>query len=190
MMPEGLSQENRNVLLKLARQSMTQAVKEKHRLPLDLNAYAPVLQQHGASFVTLTVQGDLRGCIGALEAYQPLVEDVCEHAIAAALEDYRFPPVNASELDSIQIEISRLTQPQALSYLDPNDLVAHLTPGQDGVILKDGLRRATFLPQVWEKLPDPAQFLGNLCEKMGASYFLWQKKKLQVLTYKVEEFHE
>ncbi len=190
MMPESLSQENRNVLLKLARQSMALAVKEKQRLQLDLKTYALPLQEHGASFVTLTIQQGLRGCIGALEAHQPLVEDVCEHASAAALEDYRFPPVSIRELDTIQIEISRLTQPHALSYLDPNDLVAHLTPGQDGVILKDGMRRATFLPQVWEKLPDPAQFLGNLCEKMGAPYFLWQQKKLQVFTYQVEEFHE
>ena len=190
MMPEPLSREDRATLLKVARQSMTLAVREKKSLRLDLNAYSPLLQQNGASFVTLTVEGDLRGCIGALEAYQPLILDVCEHAVAAALEDYRFMPVTAGELDLIQIEISRLTPPQPLNYLGAEDLIAQLNPGRDGVILKDGMRRATFLPQVWEKLPDPAQFLGNLCEKMGAPFHLWQHKPLQVFIYQVEEFHE
>jgi AmmeMemoRadiSam system protein A len=169
---------------------MTLAVREKKPLRLELGSYSPLLQQNGASFVTLTIEGELRGCIGALEAYQPLVEDVSEHAVAAALDDYRFMPVSVDELDLIQIEISRLTPPQPLVYTDAEDLVAHLNPGRDGVILKDGMRRATFLPQVWEKLPDPAQFLGNLCEKMGAPYQLWQRKQLQVLIYQVEEFHE
>ncbi|HEX7433029.1 MAG TPA: AmmeMemoRadiSam system protein A [Anaerolineaceae bacterium] len=190
MMPETLSQDDQTILLKLARQRMTLAVREKKRLILDLQTYSPMLQQPGASFVTLTIEDGLRGCIGALEAYQPLVEDVVEHAIGAALEDYRFLPVSPNELDRIKIEISRLTQPQPLSYTDSRDLIARLHPGQDGVILKDGVRRATFLPQVWEKLPDPEQFLGNLCEKMGAPYNLWQHKPLQVLIYQVEEFHE
>jgi AmmeMemoRadiSam system protein A len=140
--------------------------------------------------VTLTSHGELRGCIGALEATQPLVEDVRIHAIAAALEDYRFPPVHPEELPFIKIEISRLTTPQPLDYRDPADLLSQLRPGVDGVVLRDGMRRATFLPQVWEKVPEADIFLGMLCRKMGAPTETWRKKKLTVLTYQVEEFHE
>ncbi|TLN23663.1 AmmeMemoRadiSam system protein A, partial [bacterium] len=134
--------------------------------------------------------GELRACIGALEAYQPLVDDVREHAAEAAQEDFRFYPVRPKEVAHIQIEISRLTQPQPLEYSSPEDLVARLRPGVDGVILRDGLHRATFLPQVWEKLPEPSAFLSHLCAKMGAAENAWRKKRLTVLTYQVEEFHE
>ncbi len=150
----------------------------------------PALRSDGASFVTLTVDGELRGCIGALEPYQSLAADVCEHAVAAALEDYRFPPVQENELAGIHIEVSRLTIPTPLEYLHPSDLLALIRPGVDGVILRDGSRRATFLPQVWEKLPDPAAFLSNLCYKMGAAPDTWKRKHLDVLVYQVEEFHE
>jgi AmmeMemoRadiSam system protein A len=136
------------------------------------------------------VSGQLRGCIGALEPYQPLAEDVREHAVAAALEDPRFPPVSERELNGIEIEISRLTRPISLEYKDANDLLSKLRPGVDGVILRDAFRRATFLPQVWEKISDPAEFLDNLCYKMGASPDLWRRKHLDVLTYQVEEFRE
>ncbi len=125
-----------------------------------------------------------------MEAYQPLVEDVREHAAGAALQDYRFPPLEPGELDWLEIEISRLTSPQPLPYNTSDELVKKLRPGIDGVILRDGLHRATFLPQVWEKLPDPAVFLDHLCAKMGASSNLWRYKPLQVYIYQVEEFHE
>ena len=134
------------------------------------------LREEGASFITLTIHGELRGCIGALEPYQPLAPDVQEHAVAAALEDPRFPPVAPSELDQIEIEISRLTLPKKLAYTDAEDLLAKLHPQVDGVILRDGPRRATFLPQVWEKIPDKAEFLDNLCYKMGAAPDTWRRK--------------
>ena len=148
------------------------------------------MREKGASFITLTIRGQLRGCIGALEAYQPLAEDVREHAIAAALEDPRFPQVREDELSRIQIEVSRLTRPVPLNYKDAEDLVSKLRPHVDGVILRDDYRRATFLPQVWEKIPDPVEFLNNLCYKMGMSENLWRSKHPEVLTYHVEEFHE
>jgi AmmeMemoRadiSam system protein A len=144
----------------------------------------------GASFVTLTIQGYLRGCVGALEPYQSLVEDVCEHAVAAAFQDYRFPPLQAEEINNIEIEISYLTKPQTLEYGEPQDLPRKLRPKIDGVVLRDGMRRATFLPQVWEKIPNPENFLEQLCMKMGAPADLWRKKKLDVSVYQVEEFHE
>ncbi len=140
--------------------------------------------------LTKSGNGELRGCIGILEARQPLILDVQEHAVAAALEDYRFPPLRFEEIDNIRIEISRLTNPIELDYDQPGDLVKLLRPGIDGVVLRDGHLRATFLPQVWEKLPQPEEFLRHLCAKMGASGDLWRRKKLQVLIYQVEEFHE
>jgi AmmeMemoRadiSam system protein A len=180
----------RQILLRLARESIEHAVKGESLPLLDVKSMPPALQEHGASFVTLTIHGELRGCIGALEAYQPLAEDVREHAIAAALDDPRFPPVGESELSRIQIEVSRLSAPRPLEYASGDDLLKRLNPHVDGVILKDGTRRATFLPQVWEKIPNPADFLDQLCLKMGARRNSWREGNFQVFTYQVEEFHE
>ncbi len=185
-----LTEEEKQTLLQLARQALEKGVKGESLDPLDLESLTPCLKETGASFVTLTINGDLRGCIGALEAYQPLAQDVREHAVAAALEDPRFPPVQPAELGSIQIEVSRLTSPVKLEYKDAEDLLGKLRPHEDGVILRDEWRRATFLPQVWEKLPDKSDFLSNLCYKMGASPNLWRQRHLEVQLYQVEEFHE
>ena len=189
-MKDKLSLDEQGTLLHMARDAMERGVKGEKLPPLDDSMLTPRLREDGASFVTLTVRGQLRGCIGALEPYQPLAQDVREHAVAAALEDPRFPPVSERELSGIQIEVSRLTPPIPLDYKDAYDLLSKLRPHVDGVILRDGFHRATFLPQVWEKIPDPAEFLGNLCYKMGASSDLWRRKHLDVLTYEVEEFHE
>jgi AmmeMemoRadiSam system protein A len=189
-MGEQLTPEEKQTLLRLARQALEAGVRGESMPLLDDASLTPALRADGASFVTLTVRGNLRGCIGALEPYQPLVEDVREHAVAAALEDYRFPTVQESELGFIQIELSRLTLPVALEYTSADDLPGKLHPGVDGVILRDGFRRATFLPQVWEKIPAPVEFLANLCQKMGAAPDTWRRKHLEVLVYQVEEFHE
>jgi len=177
-------------LLEIAREAIVAAVHGSPPGPINRGDLTPLLQADGAAFVTLTVSGDLRGCIGALEAYQPLVDDVQEHAVAAALEDFRFPPVQAYELNSIKIEISRLTEPVPLAYEKPDDLLSKLHPHMDGVIIREGRHRATFLPQVWDKLPDPRAFLSQLCLKMGAPADYWTKNHLEVSVYQVEEFHE
>lgn len=177
-------------LLELARQALECAARGERLRPLNLEELSPTLRQEGASFVTLTRRGELRGCVGALEAYQPLAEDVREHAVAAGFRDYRFPPLEPAELADLHIEISRLTTPQRLVYQRPEDLPGLLRPVIDGVILRDGANRATFLPQVWEKLPEPHAFLDHLCAKMGASPSLWRYKPLQVFTYQVEMFEE
>jgi AmmeMemoRadiSam system protein A len=191
MMPkQHLDDSDRTFLLALARQSIDHHLQGLRPPLLDKSSLSTVLKEPGASFVTLTINGYLRGCVGALEPYQSLAEDVKEHAVAAAFEDYRFPPVQANELDNIEIEISCLTQPEALEYDDPQDLIKKLRPAVDGVVIRDGSRRATFLPQVWEKIPDPAEFLHHLCMKMGVSADLWQRKKLGVFIYQVEEFHD
>lgn len=189
-MKENLTPEEQQTLLRMAREAMESAVRGEKLPPLDPSMLTSTLQAHGASFVTLTIRGQLRGCIGTLEAYQPLADDVREHAAAAALEDPRFPPVRDDELSSIQIEVSRLTRPVPLDYKDADDLLSKLRPHVDGIILQEGFHRATFLPQVWEKIPDPSDFLDNLCYKMGVNHDHWRRKHLDVLIYQVEEFHE
>jgi AmmeMemoRadiSam system protein A len=189
-MQDRLSDEEKRTLLRLARSSLEEGVRGQKLPPIAPSELSPRLMEPGASFATLTINGQLRGCIGALEPYQPLANDVREHALAAALDDPRFPPVRPEELDRIQVEISRLTLPQPVQYSDADNLLSQLRPNIDGVILRDGMRRATFLPQVWEKIPDKETFLDNLCMKMGAAPDTWRKKHLDVLTYQVEEFHE
>lgn len=190
MAEDKLTNDEKLTLLCLARQALECGVRGQKLTPLDLPSLTPRLQSCGTSFITLTIEGELRGCIGGLEPCQPLAQDVREHAVAAALQDYRFPVVCPEELPHIKLEISRLTVPVPLEYYSPEDLLGKLHPGIDGVVLRDGLRRATFLPQVWEKLPDPAGFLDSLCYKMGAAPDLWRRKHLDVLVYQVEEFHE
>lgn len=185
-----LSEEDRQTLLRFARETIEYAVRGKALPPIDIHTVSPALQEFGASFVTLTIHDDLRGCIGALEAYQPLIEDVREHAVAAAMQDPRFPPVSENELSRIKIEISRLTAPQDLEYSDADDLLKKLQPHVHGVILRHAFRKATFLPQVWEKIPNASDFLDQLCYKMGARPNLWRESNMKVQVYQVEEFHE
>jgi len=188
-MPAQLTPDERMTLLKIARQSLIDAANNRPATPLPENL-TPALLDVGASFVTLTVRGQLRGCIGTLEAYQPLAKDVRQRAAQAATQDYRFPKVRPSEVDLIHIEISRLTKPEPLPYSDPAELPKLLRPHVDGVVLSDGMHQATFLPQVWEQLPDPAEFLSHLCQKMGTQSDLWRRRLLSVEIYQVEEFDE
>lgn len=189
-MPTELSEDERKILLRLARETITCAAQRQPLPELNWQELPPALKEPGVCFVTLTVDSELRGCIGALEAYQSLAEDVREHAAAAALEDYRFLPVHPEEVPQLEIEISRLTAPVPLQYSSPAELLQKLRPGIDGVILRYASRRATFLPQVWEKIPQPERFLNHLCAKMGVAEDDWRKKKMEVLTYQVEEFHD
>jgi hypothetical protein len=125
------------------------------------------LREHGATFVTLRAGAALRGCIGSLEPHRALGDDVATNAVAAALRDPRFPPVRRHELDALTVEVSLLGPSEAIAFRDRADLVAQLVPGDDGVILECGVRRATFLPQVWEALSDPEEFLDELARKAG-----------------------
>lgn len=189
-MSDSLTDGEKQTLLQIARESLEYALRGKALPSLKKKSLTPALRENGATFVTLTIHGELRGCIGALEACQPLIEDVRERAVAAALKDPRFAPVSESELSRIHIEVSRLTSPKVLEYVDGDDLLKKLRPHIDGVIIKHGQRRATFLPQVWEKIPQPEEFLRQLCYKIGTQPNLWREAKLQVYVYQVEEFHE
>jgi hypothetical protein len=127
----------------------------------------------GAAFVTLEKQGDLRGCIGSVEAYRPLIEDVAGNAWNAAFTDPRFSPLTPAEFQLLHIEISVLTRPEDMSFDSEEDLKHQLVPGQDGLIIRDGYHRGLFLPAVWDKLPDVDSFLSHLKQKAGLPRGFW-----------------
>ncbi|VBB42046.1 Protein Mbar_A1807 [uncultured Desulfatiglans sp.] len=149
-----------------------------------------VFRERRGTFVTLTRDGQLRGCIGHIAAQAPLIESVRENALSAAFRDPRFRPLSADEVDRIAIEVSILTEPQLMAYADAAELLAKLRPGVDGLIIKKGYHQATFLPQVWEQLPRKEEFLAHLCLKAGLDAEAWRKGDLEVLTYQVQAFEE
>jgi AmmeMemoRadiSam system protein A len=148
----------------LARRAIDHHLREGVRISPDP---LPALQARGASFVTLTRNGALRGCIGSLRPQRPLGDDIVANAIAAATADPRFPPLTLAELGEVSIEVSVLSAPEFIDFASEDALLAQLRPGEDGLILFSGCRSATFLPQVWAQLPDPRDFLAALKEKAG-----------------------
>lgn len=179
----------RRHLLTLARQSIRHGLETGRAPSLDTSAEPPELLVRRAAFVTLELDGQLRGCIGHLEATQPLALDVSDNAFAAAFQDPRFPPVSARELDPLSIKISVLTPAMELSFADEATLLAGIEPGIDGLILADAGRRGTFLPSVWEQLPEPRDFLRRLKEKAGLPADHWSRN-LRVWRYRTESFGE
>jgi len=147
------------------------------------------LERPGATFVTLTQQGQLRGCIGSLEAHRPLGRDVRENALAAAFRDPRFAPLSAREYEITRVEVSLLTRPAPLAFRDEADFMAQLRPGVDGIILQYGRHRSTFLPQVWESLPDPAVFMQQLKRKAGLPPNFWHEE-VSIARYEVAKWKE
>lgn len=181
-----ISEKDQKFLLKLARKAI-----ESHPSVADVreDALTPVMKEKRGVFVTLTIDGALRGCIGYIQPIMPLYEAVLDCAVNAAYADPRFRPVSAGEFKAIRIEISVLTVPEPLKYSGAEDLLAKLTP-DDGVVLKRGMRQATFLPQVWEELPDKKQFLEHLSMKAGMSADAWKGSDITIEIYKVEKFKE
>lgn len=185
-----LAPEHREQLLTLARDSIREGFETGAAKPVGLEDWPASLQAQRASFVTLHKPDDtLRGCMGAIEAYQPLLRDVSEHAYAAAFRDPRFPPLRAGELNSIRLEISVLTAPEPMEIRSEEDLLNQLVPGEDGLILQEGTHRSTFLPAVWSSLPRPAQFLRELKRKAGLGPDYWSPT-LRVHRYRTEAFGE
>lgn len=186
----GLTAMQGQALVRLARQTMAAELgRPVVAVTPEILADSALQARHG-TFVTLHLYGELRGCIGSLIAEEPLVEGVRRNAINAAFQDTRFSPLTATELDEVDIEVSVLTAPAPLEYSDGGDLVAKLRPNIDGVIISQGYARATFLPQVWEQLPEPAEFLAHLCRKAGLAMDAWRNGNLQVSTYQVQYFSE
>jgi hypothetical protein len=180
-----LAADDRSTLLDLAEASIREGLRTEHALQVDPSAYSEALQRIRACFVTLTLDGRLRGCIGHLEAQQPLVADVVENAFAAAFRDPRFPPLRPQEMERLAIEISILSPPQPLPFDSEQDLTERIRPGIDGLILQIEGRRATFLPSVWESLPAAGEFIAQLKRKAGFPSDFWSDN-VRAWTYQSE----
>jgi AmmeMemoRadiSam system protein A len=173
------------ILLPIARGAISSVFGQ----PLAAREDAPWLGEPGATFVTLTQHGDLRGCIGSLEAHRPLVEDVKANAIAAAFRDPRFPPLQVAELAYTRVEVSLLSPSEEIRFESEQDALAQLRPEVDGVIFEYGYHRSTFLPQVWEQLPEPETFLAQLKRKAGLSASFWSEE-VRLSRYTVAKWKE
>ena len=171
MTPE--KNEQGEILLQLARAAICHALYVPFSATIAVDEDAAWLSQPGATFVTLTYKGELRGCVGSLLACEPLIEDVSSNAISAAMRDTRFPPLIEDELDYISVEVSLLSELQPLSFANEQDALTKLYPGIDGIVFEYGAYRSTFLPQVWESLPQPQLFLGKLKSKAGLHEEFW-----------------
>ena len=182
-----ISAEDRATLLAIARRSIQSGLRSGRALGVDPEHYPDSLRLKRATFVTLEIDARLRGCIGALQAYQSLVKDVADHAYAAAFEDPRFPPLRTEEFAILDTHISVLSPPEPVEFASESDLLAKLRPGIDGLILSLGDRRATFLPAVWEDLPDPRMFLSHLKRKAGLGADFWDAN-LKIQRYVTESF--
>jgi AmmeMemoRadiSam system protein A len=185
-----LTQEEGKHLLAVARKTIEDRLLERKTEVGPGEGLTPKFAERRGTFVTLTMGGALRGCIGHIIPQESLIEGVRVNAINAAFRDPRFKPLNRQEWEKTRIEVSILTEPKPLDYTDGEDLLGKLRPGVDGVILKKGYHQATFLPQVWDQLPDKKEFLTHLCLKAGLDGQTWKKDRLEVLLYQVQAFHE
>ena len=172
-------------LLQLARSEIASQLGQEATPP----ARAGWLKQPGATFVTLTRRGDLRGCVGTLEAHRPLWLDVRENALAAAFRDPRFMPLTSAEFDSVRVEVSLLSPTQPIEVRGEADALAALRPHVDGVVFEYGHHRSTFLPQVWEQLPEPGEFLAHLKRKAGLPMDFWAEQ-VRLSRYTVTKWKE
>ena len=177
---------DKTVLLDTARRAIQHGLQHGQPLVPDPQDYSETLQTPGASFVTLKLHHELRGCIGSLKAHRPLIVDVAENAFAAAFHDPRFPPVNITEFPDLEYHISILSPAEPMQFQNEADLLKQLRPQVDGLILEDKGRRGTFLPVVWDSLPEPEQFWQHLKLKAGLPVNYWSDT-LKVSRYTVED---
>ena len=183
--PEAVAADIGAALLVRARNAIAAHFKQ----PTRAEPAHPALEQPGATFVTLTQNDTLRGCIGSLEAHRPLDQDVRANAVAAAFRDPRFPPLQAEELSRTRVEVSLLTTPQTMAFTDEADALRQLRPNVDGIIFIAGQKRSTFLPQVWEQLPEPRVFMAHLKQKAGLSADYWSPE-VRLQRYEVQKWKE
>ena len=184
---ETLSNRDRATLLEVARASIRHGLQHGRALDVKPADYPESLRPPRATFVTLEIDGRLRGCIGTLLAHQPLVADVAAHAYAAAFEDPRFPELTPEEFPRLEVHISVLSPPEPLQFETEDELLAQLRPGMDGLILQFRSHRATFLPAIWESLPNPYVFLAQLKQKAGLPLNFWSPE-LRAERYTTEYF--
>jgi AmmeMemoRadiSam system protein A len=185
-----LTEEEGKYLVETARKTIQKALFTPKDKSEPEPASSPKFQERRGTFVTLTINGGLRGCIGHIIPQESLIEGVRVNAMNAAFRDPRFRPLSQNEFEKIRVEVSILTAPKPLSYTDTNDLLAKLRPGTDGLIIRKGYHQATFLPQVWEQLPNKKDFLTHLCLKAGLAGDAWLHDQLEVHTYQVQAFEE
>lgn len=185
-----LSTAEKRILLQIARKTLIATTSQDQLPPLEFDTLPSRLTGPGSSFVTLTMSGELRGCVGSLERRSPLAKDVQDHTAAAAREDHRFQPILSDEVDQIEIEIAVLSILQKLEYKDGDDLSKKIQSGVEGVMITSGSRRATFLPKVWVKVRDTEQFLDLLCEKACLPREVWRSGELSVFVYRADSFDE
>lgn len=187
---ESISEAAGQALLDLARQVILSAVEQRPSPSAEpIRKRFPYLSEAGASFVTLTLSGQLRGCIGTLQARRALIEDVAENAYAAAFRDPRFDEVGADEVHALEIEISVLGIPKTLAVSTEQQLIENLLPGVHGLILEFEWHKATFLPTVWRQLKDPATFVAALKRKAGLPEDFWSPA-VRCSTYETITFSE
>ena len=177
------------LVLGLARGSIEHGLDHGEPLPLRAGELSGELNEPAATFTTLRQAGELRGCCGTLEAAQPLAADVVHTAFRAAFRDPRFDPVVRGELDGIRLEVSVLTPLEPMRVVDEADLLERLVPGTDGLVIVEGRRSATYLPKVWEMLPDPRQFVAQLKVKCGLPGDYWSER-LEFLRYGTTTYSE
>jgi AmmeMemoRadiSam system protein A len=180
-----LDTEQGQTLIRLARAAIAGELGfASHGLP-----HSNWLEEPGATFVTLTLHGQLRGCIGSLQAHRPLIDDVRNNAVAAAFRDPRFSPLSKEEFAEVEIDVSLLGPAEAISFSSEEDALAKLRPGTDGVILEWNRHRSTYLPQVWMQLPDPRDFISHLKSKAGLPENFWSDD-VRLSRYTVQKWHE
>lgn len=167
------SDKARQQLLQLARDSIRHGLEHGRALKVDPADYDEALAEPLSCFVTLHLNGRLRGCIGSLEANRPLVLDLCDNAFAAAFRDPRFEPLSEAEFESIELDISVLSSASPMRFNGEEDLLSQLRPGRDGLILQEGHHRGTFLPSVWEQIQTPREFMQHLKQKAGLAADYW-----------------
>ncbi|HSN88350.1 MAG TPA: AmmeMemoRadiSam system protein A [Thermoanaerobaculia bacterium] len=180
-----IQEERGKALVRIARESLAEALGLGTMEAPD----EPWLHEKGATFVTLTANGKLRGCMGSIRARRTLLEDVQANARSAAFDDPRFLRVRPAEFVDLSVEVSLLSPPEPFEVESEEDALAHLRPGVDGVVLECGTARSTFLPQVWEQLPDPRKFLAHLKVKAGLPADFWSPE-IRLSRYTVEKFKD
>jgi len=181
------TKDEQQILHSIARQSIHSGLTQQQPLTVIASDYSEALQQKHATFVTLNINKQLRGCIGSLTPYRALVDDIAHNARAAAFSDPRFPALSEAEFEQLDYHLSILSDTTPMQFVSEADLLAQIRPGIDGLVLSDNYHKGTFLPSVWEQLPTVTEFLQQLKRKAGLSADHWSDS-LQISRYTVESF--